>query len=46
MAKKTYPPPPPGYHIEFVAWITNPKTGERIYAKTFGKRAFPILVAD
>lgn len=33
---------PPGYKVAFVAWVT--KNGKRIYAKTYGKKAFPILV--
>jgi hypothetical protein len=36
-------PIPDGYVIKFVAFITT-KTGKRLYAKTFGKRAWPILV--
>lgn len=34
-----------GYLI-FRAWITNPKTGEKIYAKDKGKKAFPIWVEN
>lgn len=34
---------PEGYTIKFVAFITL-KNGHRLYAKTCGKRAFPILV--
>jgi len=35
-------PVPDGYAIKFVAYIT--VKGKRIYAKAYGKRAFPILV--
>ena len=34
-----------GYHVAFVAYITL-KNGRRIYARQYGKRAFPILVKD
>lgn len=36
---------PKGYHVVFVAYITL-KSGRRIYARQYGKRAFPILVKD
>ncbi len=36
---------PEGYHIVFVAYITL-KNGKRIYARNYGKHAFPILVKD
>lgn len=36
-------PIPDGYEVKFVAFITT-KSGKRLYAKQFGKRAFPILV--
>jgi len=35
-------PIPDGYVIKFVAFIT--VGGKRLYAKAYGKRAFPILV--
>ena len=35
-------PVPDGYVVKFVAYIT--VKGKRLYAKTYGKRAFPILV--
>ena len=28
----------------FRAWITDPKTGERIYARDYGMRGFPIRI--
>lgn len=34
-----------GFYI-FRAWITNPKTGERIYAKDKGKKAFRIWIKN
>lgn len=36
-------PIPEGYVLKFVAFITL-KNGKRIYAKTYGKRAFPLIV--
>jgi len=44
MAKRYIPPD--GYHYQFVAWITDRRTGKRIYASWYGKRAFPILVRN
>jgi hypothetical protein len=35
-------PIPPGKRLVFRPWIT--KNGVRVYAKQYGKRAFPILV--
>ena len=35
--------PPPRPRVIFRPWITLPN-GERLYAKTLGKRAFPIPV--
>ncbi len=32
-----------GYYI-FRTWITNPRTGERIYAREKGKKAFRIWI--
>lgn len=45
MANKNYEPAPPGYHFEFVAYITT-RSGYRIYARSYGKRCFRILVKD
>jgi hypothetical protein len=36
-------PIPDGYTVKFVAYITV-KGGKRLYAKAYGKRAWPILV--
>jgi len=36
---------PDGYHYIYVAFITL-RTGKRIYARNYGKRAFRILVKD
>lgn len=33
-------------HYIFRAWITNPKTGEKIYAKDKGLKAFRIFVKN
>jgi hypothetical protein len=33
---------PPGYRLIFRAWIT--RDGERVYARDYGLRGFPILV--
>lgn len=43
---KRHMPPPPGYRYIFRPWRTCPKTGERLYAKAFGLRAWPILVPE
>lgn len=39
---------PPGKRkrVKFVAWVTDPKTGKRRYAKWFGIKAFPIEVDE
>lgn len=44
MDKRSFPPPPPGKRLIFRPWKTDPKSGERIYASQFGKRAWPIIV--
>lgn len=35
---------PPGKKLIFRPWYDHPVTGERIFAKRFGVRAFPMLV--
>ena len=40
---KVYPVPPEGYKYVFVAYITL-RDGTRIYARTYGLKAFPLLV--
>ena len=30
--------------VIFRAWVTNPKTGKRLYARDYGKRAWPIYI--
>jgi hypothetical protein len=30
--------------VIFRPWITNPKTGKKIFASTYGKKAFPIFI--
>lgn len=42
MDKKSYPPVPDGYVLKFVSHIT--VNGKVLYAKAYGKRAWPILV--
>ena len=37
--------PPNGYHYVFVAYRTL-QNGQRIYARNYGLRAFPMLVKD
>jgi hypothetical protein len=32
------------YVLIFRAWRTNPRTGEKEWAKDFGKKAWPILI--
>lgn len=44
--KKAVPPPPPGYRYVFRPWRVDPKTGSRIYASSYGLKAWPILVPD
>ena len=29
-------------NVKFVAFITNPKTGKRMYVRDYGKKAWPI----
>lgn len=36
-------PIPEGYEVRFVASITL-KNGKKLFAKTYGKKAFPIMV--
>lgn len=36
-------PLPDGYEVRFVAFITT-KGGKRIYARQYGRKAFPIVV--
>lgn len=43
---KRHTPPPTGYRYVFRPWRTCPQTGERLYAKAFGLRAWPILVPE
>lgn len=40
-----YDPIPPGKRLVFRPFITT-RAGKRVYAKAFGKRAFPILIDD
>lgn len=37
-------PVPPGYRLTFTPWRHCPVTGQRLYARDFGYRAWPILV--
>ncbi len=38
-----YPPPPPGKKLIFRRWVTDPKTGERVYPPK-GKKCFVFMV--
>ena len=46
MSKKTLPPAPAGYRYVFRPWRLCPKTGQRLYAKSYGFRAWPLLVPE
>ena len=46
MAKKALPPAPPGYRWVFRPWRTDPKTGQRVYARTYGFKAWPIMIPE
>lgn len=35
---------PPGYRLKFSPWRLCPVTGQRLYARDYGYRAWPILV--
>ncbi len=37
---------PPGFKLIFRPWRICPKTGDKLYAKTFGFKAWPILVPE
>jgi hypothetical protein len=38
--------PPPGKKLIFRPWRTDPNTGERIWAKWYGLKAFKMWVDD
>jgi hypothetical protein len=41
------PPKPPGKrHVIFRPWRRDPRTGEKIWAKDYGLKAWPIPVDD
>jgi hypothetical protein len=40
------PTPPPGKKLIFRAWKTDPITGERLWARQYGLRAWPMWVDD
>lgn len=44
MRKHVLPPLPPDEEYIFRPWRTCPQTGQRIYARNFGLRAWPIPV--
>ncbi|WP_210214545.1 hypothetical protein, partial [Sinorhizobium meliloti] len=44
MAKNVLPPPPPGYKYIFRPWRKCARTGKVLWARTFGLKAWPILV--
>lgn len=37
---------PPGQRLVFRPWRTCPTTGQRLYAKMYGFRAWPILIPE
>jgi hypothetical protein len=37
---------PPGFRLVFRPWRTCPLTGQRLYAKMYGFRAWPILIPE
>jgi len=39
-------PLPPGKKLIFRAWRIDPVTGERLYAKSYGYKAWPLVVDD
>jgi len=46
MGKKSYPKPPPGHKVIFRPWRRCPKTGDVLFAKAFGLKAWPIIVPE
>jgi hypothetical protein len=44
--KHTFPPAPPGKRYIFRPWRHCPDTGRKIWAKHYGRKAWPILVDD
>lgn len=39
-----YDPIPPGKKLIFRPWYDHPVTGKRIFAATYGKKVFPMIV--
>lgn len=46
MAKRTLPPAPAGMKWVFRPWRHCPKTNKVLYARTFGFKAWPMLVPE
>lgn len=44
MANTVHEPLPPGKKMIFRPWRECPKTGKRIYASAYGKKAWPIII--
>jgi hypothetical protein len=41
-----YDPLPPGKKLIFRPWITDPVTGKRLWARQYGRKAWPLIVDD
>jgi hypothetical protein len=46
MAKPMNPQPKPQGKVIFRPWRVDPRTGKKIYASTYGLKAWPISVDD
>ena len=46
MAGKSYPKPPSGKKLIFRPWKIDPKTGDKMWARAYGFKAWPILVPE
>ena len=46
MKKHSLPPLLPGFKYVFRPWRTDPRTGKRLYARNYGFKAWPIVVAE
>lgn len=44
--KRKLPPAPAGKRYVYRPWRRDPRTGARLYASSFGLKAWPILVDD
>ena len=46
MEKRSFPPPPPGFRYIFRPARKCPITGQTLFARAFGFKAWPILIAE